>query len=134
MSRAAGALDQAVEQLEAARTEALENLSGEAVTLAVEIAQHLLRAEIQAGNYDMERIVRDTLATADVGRQSCVVHLNPEDCERLADISFRSSTVLEGDPEVPQGDVHISTQLGLIVRDLDDTLRAIGERLREGLR
>ena len=77
--------------------------------------------------------IRETLQASAVGRQSCVVHLNPVDRDRLAEVHFRSGTVLESDPDVPPGDVHVSTQHGLLVRDLDDTLRAVSERLQEEL-
>ena len=81
----------------------------------------------------MERIVRETLQAAGVGRGTCVVHLNPSDAARLADVVFRAGTTLESDPEVAPGDVHVTTPRGLLVRDVEAAVASIGERLRGDL-
>jgi hypothetical protein len=58
-----------------------------------------------------------------------VVHVNPVDAERLADVPFRAGTELEADPGVPAGSVHVTTPQGLLVRDLDQALGSIREHL-----
>ena len=128
---AAARLDDAVAQLAARTEEACAQLARAATELGLEIARTLLRTEIAHDRYDMEKIVREALAQAAVGRAACVVHLNPADLGRLADVNFRSGTRLEPDAGVPRGDVHVETALGLLVRDLDGALDAIAERLRE---
>ena len=130
---AAAALDRAVERLAGVEEEARAALAHTAVELALEIARTLLRTELARGTYDIERIVRETLGEAAVGRSPCVVHLNPVDHARLAEASFRSGTRLEPDPGVGRGDVHVETALGLLVRDVDRALESIEKRLREEL-
>jgi flagellar biosynthesis/type III secretory pathway protein FliH len=133
LERSAELLDRAVAELEAFAEGARASLARTAVELALEIARVLLRREIARGNYDLERIVRETLGAAAVGRGPCVVHLNPEDHERLSGARFRSGTRLERDEGVARGDVHVETSLGLLARDVDAALEAIGTRLSEEL-
>jgi len=131
--RAAKALDAACVRLEAASQHAAEEMAHCAVQLVLEIAREVLRSELDAGRYDLERIVRDTLSFANVGRGNCVVHLNPADAAALADIRFRAGTTVEADADVARGDVHVTTPRGLLVREIDEALRAIGERLQGDL-
>ena len=128
-SSAVGALDQAAERLDRAREQALEGVAHQTIDLAVEIARTLLRCELPEGRYDLEGMVREALSFSGVERGRCVVHLNPEDAQRMQGTSFRVGTELEADPGVARGSVHITTPQGLLVRDLDEALRAIGERL-----
>lgn len=130
---AAATLERAVEALRASEESLRAELARGALELALEITRTLLRSELTRGNYDLERIVRETLAEAATGRSPCVVHLNPADHARLAEVSFRSGTRLEPDPGVSRGDVHVETALGLLVRDLDGALESIGKRLQEEL-
>jgi flagellar biosynthesis/type III secretory pathway protein FliH len=130
-AQAGALLDQAVTRLAALETDARDQLARAATELALEIARTLLRREIPRGNYDLETIVRETLAEAATGRSACVVHLNPADLARLAEVRFRSGTRLEPDEGVPRGDVHVETALGLLVRDLDASLDSIAKRLQE---
>ncbi len=130
---AAAVLERAVAALGASEEAARADLARGALELALEITRTLLRSELKHGNYDLERIVRETLGEAAVGRSPCVVHLNPADHARLAEVSFRSGTRLEPDPGVARGDVHVETALGLLVRDLDGALEAIAKRLQEEL-
>ena len=127
---AARALEAAVARLEEERDRVLEALAGDAVGLAVAIARTLVRAEIEAGRADVERIVRETLAASGVGRGACVVHLHPADAARLERVSFRAGTRIEADHEVARGDVHVTTPWGVLVRDVDASLDAIAERIR----
>src|SRR5688572_28908290 len=126
---AAARLDSAAERLESARV-ALENDAYVfALRFAVEVARHLVRREIAAGSHDVERIVRETLGLSGVDRGHCVVHVSPEDHAALAGVSFRSGTLLEPDPSVARGDVHVTTPQGLFVREIDTILRSLLERL-----
>jgi flagellar biosynthesis/type III secretory pathway protein FliH len=127
------AFEAALARLDAAREEALARIGHTSVELALEIARQLLRVEIPAGSYDLEGIVRHTLGFADVGRGRCVVHVHPVDAERLAQIPFRAGTEIEPDAGVAPGSVHVTTPQGLLVRDHDEALRSIGERLLEDL-
>ncbi len=131
---AAKALADAVARLDAYREEAAASLAKTSVELAVEIARHLLCVEIEAGRHAVERIVRETLLASAVGRGVCVVHVHPDDAADLASATFRSGTRIEPDIGVKRGDVHVETPNGLFVRDLDDALAAIEERILETLR
>lgn len=134
LRHAGKALDAAVQRVDEARTNAAAELAGVATELSVEIARHLLRAEVEAGRYDLERTVRETLAAANVGRGTCTVHVHPSDLASLKETSFRNGTELAADPEVPRGNVHVSTKHGLLVHDLDEAVSAIAERIYEELR
>lgn len=126
-------LERAVERVDSAREEAIASLSRIAVELGVEIARSLLRHEVRADNYDLERIVRQTLEEAGVGRGPCVVHLNPVDVERLKGVRFRTGTTIQPDEGVARSDVHVETSLGLMVRETMGALEEIEKRLREEL-
>ncbi len=130
LEKAAGALNSAAERLDQAREAATPSLASAAVELALEIARAIVGTEVDAARHDIERIVRDTLAASGVGRGACVVHLHPLDATRLAHVPFRTGTILESDPDIRPGDVHITTPHGVLVRDLHEVLRAIGESLR----
>jgi flagellar biosynthesis/type III secretory pathway protein FliH len=132
-AEAGALLDAAVARIAAAEEEARAALARIATELALEIARTLLRKELARDGHDVERIVRDTLAEAAVGRAACVVHLNPSDHARLADVRFRGGTRIEPDEGVARGDVHVETALGLLVRDVDAALASIGRKLREDL-
>lgn len=130
---AARALEAAVEALDAAREQAVAALSGDAVSLAVEIARQILKVEITASNYDLEQIVRATLAASGVKRGHCVVHVHPEDAAMLDGVVFREETVLQPDTDVDRGTVHVETPRGLLVREPAAALEEIREQLLEDL-
>ena len=77
--------------------------------------------------------MRETLSFSGGARGPCTVHLHPADAGALEGVPFRSGTEIEADPSVPRGSVHVTTPHGLLVRDLDEALRSIGERLLENL-
>ncbi len=129
---ACAALDAAAERLEADRARLAEELAPTAVELALAIARELLRAEVDAGRYDLEAIVRDTLRAADHGHGTCAVHLNPEDAAALAGARFRAGVHVEPDTGVGRGCVHVATPQGLLVRDLRGALDGVAAKLREG--
>ena len=126
----AGTVAQAVARLEEHTTEAEESIGRTAIELGLEIARHLVKTELGADRHDIERIVRDTLHEARVGRDECVVHVNPADFARLEGVPFRSGTKIQADAGVPVGDVQVESALGCIVREIDRALESIGERLR----
>jgi flagellar biosynthesis/type III secretory pathway protein FliH len=129
----AATLDCALERIESLRDSAVARLAQDAAGLAVEIARELVLCETRAQRHDIERIVRETLAASAVGRGACVVHLHPRDAQRLERVHFRARTQIESDPAVAEGDVHVTTPQGLLVRDLEHALDTIAERLRQEL-
>ncbi len=127
-------LDEAAEEFRRAREVCDQAIVEDATRLALAVAREIVRSEIDAGRYDIERIVREALAVSGTGRAACVVHLNPVDVERLSGVPFRAATKLESDPEVAPGDVHVSTARGTLVRDVDAALATLAERFAEDLR
>ena len=132
-TRTARALEAAAEALDAAREQAVAALGGDAVSLAVEIARQILKVEIAASNYDLEQMVRSTLAASGVKRGRCVVHVNPEDAAMLEGVVFREETTLQPDADVARGAVHVETPRGLLVREPAAALEEIREQLLEDL-
>ncbi|HPF12714.1 MAG: hypothetical protein H6830_09605 [Planctomycetes bacterium] len=128
---AAGALALAVERLDQAREQALDQLTIQAVELSVEIARQLIQVEIAAENYDLERIIRSSLSHAGMGRGAAVVHVSPEDFERLAHVAFREGTEVAADSKLRSGDVQVESPQGLLVREVDACLETIREQLLE---
>lgn len=131
--RAAGELDQAVRLLGDLHAETRASVAKAAAELAFAIVRRLLYVEIDAGRYDLERMVRDTLHAAAAGRSPCVVHVHPDDALRLEGVAFRSGTTIESDIGVPKGSVHVETPMGLMVRELDALVDAVAGRIREEL-
>ena len=133
LESAAQLVQEAVEGMESQYAAAEEAIARGAVEIGLEIARHLLKIEVEAGNYDIEKIVRETLRESRVGRDACVVHLHPKDIERLEGIPFRTGTSLQADDGVPPGEVQVESALGCIVQDIDRALESISERLRGDL-
>ncbi len=130
MESAAAALNGAAEAMDLARQELLPTVAEDVGWLAIEIARQLLRTEIEAGRYDLEAIVRETLEASGAGRCVCTVHLHPDDVASLEGVPFRAGTTLEADVDVERGDVHVTTPRGLMVREMDSALEGIREALR----
>lgn len=130
---AAKALSMAVDQLDEARERAEEALSADAVALGLEIARQILKIEIEAANYDLEKIVRATLAASGVKRGHCIVHVHPEDAAMLESVVFRDETVVSPDGDIARGTVHVETPRGLLVREPNAALEEIREQLLEDL-
>lgn len=104
-------------------------LAARTAQCVVAVAERILCRELDAGRYDIERMVRETLAAAAVGRAPCTVRVHPGDAERLAAVPFRAGTVIEPDAELSPGCVHVESAQGLVARDVDDVLRQVGAAL-----
>lgn len=124
-----GALERFDQFIERSGTE----VAAFAAELAVDIAGYLLRREIDSGVYDIERLVRDTLAASKVGRGHCVVHLAPSDHARLHGVPFRIGTELVPDPDIEPGNVQVETPQGLLVHDREEALASIRQELLDHL-
>lgn len=122
-------LDAATAQLEIDRAQAIQELPAFALRFAQEVARHLLRTTIQAGEHDIEGMIRDALARSGAGRGACEVHVHPDDLAQLDGVVFRNGTEVLGDPTLPAGTVHVSTPQGLLVRDIDSCVRAAAEEI-----
>ena len=131
MAHAVQGLNRAVEKLDQARVDAEESFAANTISLAVEIARQLLKVQINAGDYALEKIVRSTLAASEIKRGECAVHLNPTDAQSLENVVFREGTVIVPDGDIPRGSVHLETPRGLLVRDPNAALNEICEQLLE---
>lgn len=129
-----GALvEQALADLASQREQASLRLAQDAALLAVEIARELTRSEIRAGRHDIERIVRESLTLSGAGRGEARVHVHPSDAARLSQIPFRVNTTIEADPALREGDVHVTCAQGVLVREIDEALSSLRERLSREL-
>ncbi len=123
-------LDDAVQRLDEATDDARRRVGEGALELALAIARRLLRTEIDAGRYDLETIVREVLHESGAGRGNCTVHVHPDDLVLLAGVEFRAGTELVPDTSVAKGDVRVTTPDGILVRDVERAVEAIGDRIR----
>lgn len=122
-------MDAATDRLDRDREQALRELPAFALRFAQEVARHLIRTTIQSGGHDMEGMIRDALARSGVGRGACVVHVCPDDFQKLQGITFRKGTEIQLDPALPAGSVHVATPQGLLVRDINSCVRAAAEQI-----
>ena len=133
LATAGAALAESVTKLDSARERAEDALPSDAVNLAVEIARQLLKVEIRAENYDLEMIVRATLAASDIKRGKCVVRVHPDDAKLLKTVDFRDETEVCIGNAISRGTVHVETPRGLLVREPNAALEEIREQLLEDL-
>lgn len=129
----AAGIDDAVGGLEKARERAEAALASDAVELAVQIARQIVKVRFDAGEYDLETIVRSTLAAAGGRNSKYVLHVSIEDARLLQDVSLRDGTEVLADPALERGHVHLETPQGLLVRDPEAALDEIREQLLEDL-
>lgn len=127
-------IEQAANRVDLAREEALLEIPTFATRFAQEIALQLLHIQLDQGEHDIEKMVRQTLAESGVGRGECTVHVNPADFERLSDSVWRAGTHVEADPGVAVGTVQVTTPQGLLVRDVDLCVKHAAERIHEHMR
>lgn len=127
-------IDQAAERIDRAREEAEVELSSFATRFAEGVAKQLLHIEIDAGKHAIEKMVRETLAQSGMGRGACEVHVHPEDAEALSTVTFRSGTTVTGDAGIPRGSVHVTTEHGLLVREVDQCIKHAAEKIHEHMR
>lgn len=129
LSGAAASLDAATTAMEAKREECLSEVTSLAVELALGIARRLVRAELAAERHDIEAIVRDVLASTSDGRTTTKIYVSPEDASRLNEVTFRSATEVVSDEAVSTGSVRVETPQGVLVRDIDECMRNLSDRL-----
>jgi len=129
LAGAAAALSEAAEALDASRSECVDEISRVAVELGLGIARSLVRAELAADQHDIEAIVRDVLAATTERRTTTQIHVSPSDAERLAGVTFRAATEVTANEGVSVGSVRVETPQGVLVRDIDESMRAIADRL-----
>lgn len=123
-------LSSAIEALELDRKSCLSDLTSASVELGLGIARSLVRSELSSEHHDIEAIVRDVLTATPDARTTTTIRVSERDAERLKSISFRAATVVVADESVSTGSVRVETRQGVLVRDIDESLRAISARLK----
>ena len=125
----AGTIQTAVDGIRVAGDRAVDGLSTRTALVVAAVSSHVLRRELDAGRYDIERMVRDTLATAATGRVPCTVRVHPDDAHRLEAVPFRTGTKVEADGDVALGCVQVESAHGLVVREIEEILRQLRANL-----
>ncbi len=119
----------------AAERERLESeLVQSSISLGLAVASELVRREIDGDRHDIEGIVRQCLAEANVGRQPMRLALHPDDAARLKEVRFSADVELTVDPQVRKGDALVTSSIGTLVRDVDESLANVGRALHAELR
>ena len=131
LAGAAAALSVAAEALDAGREECAGEVARVAVELGIGIARRLVRTELATNHHNIEAIVRDVLAATTERRTTTRIHVSPGDAERLTGVNFRAATELISDESVSTGSVRVETPQGVLVRDIDESMRAIADRLTQ---
>jgi flagellar biosynthesis/type III secretory pathway protein FliH len=122
-------LTDAVEALEAQRESCVADVASAAVELGIGIARSLVRSELANESHDIEAIVREVLTATTDGRTTTVIRVSESDAARLKEVSFRAATEVIADESVSTGSARVETPQGVLVRDIDESLRAISARL-----
>lgn len=130
----AALVDQTIEAVHAERETVESTIAESATKIALQIAQVVLRTELDEGRYELERVVRECLAKGTKGRGECQVFVCQPDFDRLQTMRLRSKTELLVDPSLKPGEVRVESPQGLVVRDPDAVLDRITEALQEALR
>jgi flagellar assembly protein FliH len=126
--------EQLVDQVRAAREQALASCERDLVELAFQIAEKVVRQRVAADPDATVGVLEHALRKAFV-RDGLTVLCNPADLERLAGASERLQTrvgsltglSLIGDRRISQGGVVVRTDAG----DIDATIESQLERLRD---
>ena len=129
LAGAAASLSEAAEALDTCRKECTAEVACVAVELGIGIARRLVRTELAADRHDIEAIVREVLAATTERRTTTTIHVSPSDAERLTSVSFRAATEIIADESIATGSVRLETPLGVLVRDIDECMRNLAERL-----
>ncbi len=122
-------LSNAVEALESQRESCIADVASAAVELGLGIARSLVRSELANGQHDIEAIVREVLSATADSRTTTVIRVSESDALRLNEVTFRAATEVLADESVSTGSVRVETPQGVLVRDIDESLRAINTRL-----
>jgi flagellar biosynthesis/type III secretory pathway protein FliH len=121
----------AIEALEAQKESCLDDVASAAVELGLGIARSLVRSELANDRHDIEAIVRDVLTATTDGRTTTLIRVSESDAERLKEVTFRAATEVIADESVSTGSARVETPQGVLVRDVDESLRVISARLTE---
>jgi len=134
-------LDQALAQVAAFQEEQVQSCGEQIVRLAIGIAERIVLKQIEAGQYDIAKIVGETLKHAPAGAKA-VLRLHPEDLETLQEL-MRSGgpgdaapglehVELTADGQLGRGECVVDTDSVCLERRVDEQLRQIEQALKQG--
>ncbi len=130
-------LDEAAAQIRAFQEEQLHACRDQVIRLAVGIAERILLKQIASGEYDIERIVTETLAQAPTGRK-IVVRLHPADLETLKQLVADGGTEalqhieMVADPQLGRAECVVDNEQVTLEHRVDEHLRQIEQALKAG--
>lgn len=130
------ALDEAVCQIHASRTEWLAHWERTALRVATAIAERVIRRQLDRGPDVTLTLVREALEMA-AGRGDVQLRLHPHDYETLGphakrltkDLSRLGKVELVPDASISKGGCRVDTRFGSIDQQLDAQLRRIEQEL-----
>lgn len=126
------ALSQAVKQIDQLRSEIIEQSKEQLARLAVEIAEIILKDKISNKEYNIEKIISETIKEAP-DRQNIEIHISPEDFADSTDLieknpkSPLAGLKLVSDAEIGKAQCRVITQKGIIDCLIDEQLEQISQ-------
>lgn len=106
----------------------------EIARFSVQIAEKILLKEIQAGNYDIVKIVQETLKTAP-NPQEITIRLNTDDLQKYQKVSKDNSisafenVKMIGDMNISPAQCIIETDKGMVQYFIDEHLKQVEDAL-----
>jgi flagellar biosynthesis/type III secretory pathway protein FliH len=142
--KAAEALQRAAQQLTEFQQHIFKQARPHIARLSLEIAEKILRKEIDKGNYDIEAIIAHAIESSPTSEQ-IVAHLNPADMaqvkkaleadpgsqssERAVKLSLLNGVRFFADPGVRRAECLLETPQGVIESLIEAQLKRIAEAL-----
>jgi len=130
------ALAAAADEFRRAQEQLVGELEQNVVKLALEVAHKVLMREVQAGNYQIEAIIKEALLHVSV-RKNVVVRLNPEDyavCEMDQQSGGAAPNAGDlhviADPMVPRAACVLETSQGVVESSVEGHLDEISKALQ----
>lgn len=124
-------LEVAAEESNAADLELRDDFAQSACQLAVALAERLVCAKVDAGEHNVEGIVRQALSQSLPDPAGLTVRLHPSESLALSKVDFSSEVHFEPDKSLSPGDVVIESSHGRLVRALRELVDDLAENLPE---
>lgn len=131
-------LKSAIDKMEQIHDQAVGEHKNNICGLCIGIVERILKAEISKNNYDIEKIILETLSQVP-NHQECVIKLNPKDiafCEELIRNNNNSrlrELIIQPDSSIRQASCRVETSAGITDYFIDEHLREIEEKLQMNL-
>ena len=128
------ALQSAAEQLKKFYQEIFTSHREQIAQLSIQIAEKILLREIEAGRYEIEKIITEALKTAP-SHNDVVVRINPDDFQQYSQSSGQNSNIpdaikLTPDPAVKPAHCIVETDKGIVEHSVEEHLTQISQALK----